>query len=73
MTRKAVIICPGRGTYNKNELGVLKRLHADKAALFDHFDALRKERNQTKPLSPSWMRLRRFEVPCICAAITRPG
>jgi [acyl-carrier-protein] S-malonyltransferase len=41
MTRTAVLICPGRGTYNKPELGYLHRHHADKAALFAGFDAAR--------------------------------
>ena len=41
MTRKAVLICPGRGTYNKPELGYLHRHHGDKAALFAGFDAQR--------------------------------
>ncbi|KIC09388.1 acyl carrier protein [Leisingera sp. ANG-M1] len=42
MTRTAVLICPGRGTYNKAELGYLHRFHADKAALFADFDAQRR-------------------------------
>ncbi|KIC13699.1 acyl carrier protein [Leisingera sp. ANG-Vp] len=46
MTRTAVLICPGRGTYNKAELGYLHRFHADKAALFAGFDAQRKEAGQ---------------------------
>ncbi|WP_323777161.1 ACP S-malonyltransferase [Leisingera sp.] len=41
MTRTAVLICPGRGTYNKAELGYLHRHHADKAALLAGFDAQR--------------------------------
>ncbi|MFT5313562.1 MAG: hypothetical protein ACI8Z9_002055, partial [Paraglaciecola sp.] len=28
--QRAVVICPGRGTYNKDELGYLQHLHADK-------------------------------------------
>lgn len=40
MTR-AVVICPGRGTYNKTELGSLSRLNADKANLFAGFDLQR--------------------------------
>ena len=31
--QRVVVICPGRGTYNKEELGYLKRLHADKVEL----------------------------------------
>lgn len=38
--RTAVVICPGRGTYNKAELGVLGRHFRDKA-LMGHFDARR--------------------------------
>ena len=42
MTRQtAVVICPGRGTYNKPELGYLARHHADKAAVFARFDTER--------------------------------
>ena len=42
MTRQtAVVICPGRGTYNKAELGYLARHHADKAALLSRFDTER--------------------------------
>jgi len=39
--KRAVIVCPGRGTYNKPELGSLSRLHPDKTALFDAFDKAR--------------------------------
>ncbi|UWQ83327.1 ACP S-malonyltransferase [Leisingera caerulea] len=46
MTRTAVLICPGRGTYNKAELGYLHRYHADKAALFAGFDAQRRDAGQ---------------------------
>ena len=42
----ALVICPGRGTYGKAELGYLKRLHADKGALLDTVDAIRAERGQ---------------------------
>jgi [acyl-carrier-protein] S-malonyltransferase len=42
----ALVICPGRGTYGKAELGYLGRFHADKAALIDGFDRLRAERGQ---------------------------
>ena len=41
MTRKtAVVICPGRGTYNATELGYLSR-HFPDAGLLSRFDALR--------------------------------
>lgn len=38
---KAVVICPGRGTYTKAELGYLARHHSAKKALFQPFDAHR--------------------------------
>lgn len=44
--RRAVVICPGRGTYNKPELGSLMRLNPDKTALFEGFDAIRRANNQ---------------------------
>lgn len=47
MTRTAAVICPGRGTYNKDELGYLRRHHADKKDLFADFDAIRAETGQT--------------------------
>ncbi|MEM9335656.1 MAG: ACP S-malonyltransferase [Pseudomonadota bacterium] len=46
MSRTAVIVCPGRGTYNKTELGYLARHHADKQALFAGFDDLRAAQGQ---------------------------
>jgi acyl transferase domain-containing protein len=46
MTAKtAVVICPGRGTYNATELGTLKR-HFPDAALLDRFDRVRTENGQ---------------------------
>jgi len=42
----ALVICPGRGTYGKAELGYLKRLHGDKAELIGRFDRLRAGRGQ---------------------------
>ena len=42
----ALVICPGRGTYGKAELGYLKRFHADKAGLVETFDRLRSGRGQ---------------------------
>lgn len=41
MTKTAVLICPGRGTYNKEELGYLARHHSNKSDLFADFDAIR--------------------------------
>lgn len=42
----ALVICPGRGSYGKAELGYLKRLHADKTALIEIVDQMRAERGQ---------------------------
>ena len=42
----SLVICPGRGTYGKAELGYLRRFHADKGALVATFDRLRAERGQ---------------------------
>jgi acyl transferase domain-containing protein len=42
----AVVICPGRGTYTKAELGYLARHHGKKAALFERFDARRRALGQ---------------------------
>ncbi|HEY0113972.1 MAG TPA: ACP S-malonyltransferase [Allosphingosinicella sp.] len=45
--REAVlVVCPGRGTYGKAELGYLKRHHSDKAELIASFDRVRSERGQ---------------------------
>ncbi|WP_375551613.1 ACP S-malonyltransferase [Rhodophyticola porphyridii] len=46
MTRRAVLVCPGRGTYNKAELGYLARHHGDKVGLLARFDAIRAEAGQ---------------------------
>ncbi|WP_170410060.1 ACP S-malonyltransferase [Ruegeria atlantica] len=46
MTRTAVVICPGRGTYNKPELGYLHRHHAQRTEMFQSFDAIRAEAGQ---------------------------
>ncbi len=42
----AVVVAPGRGTYNKPELGYLTRHHADKPAMFAQFDAFRAQTGQ---------------------------
>jgi [acyl-carrier-protein] S-malonyltransferase len=47
--KTAVVICPGRGTYNKAELGYLKR-HFPDAALLREFDERRRQAGQ-EPLS----------------------
>lgn len=44
--QKALVVCPGRGTYGKAELGYLKRFHSDKAELIGGFDRLRSGRGQ---------------------------
>ncbi len=41
MKQRVVLICPGRGTYGRDQLGYLKRHHADKAALLNVIDAHR--------------------------------
>ena len=46
MAEAALIVCPGRGTYGKAELGYLKRFHADKAELIGSFDGVRSARGQ---------------------------
>ncbi len=43
--RKAVVVCPGRGTYNKTELGYLQR-HFPDAALLRAFDGERRAAGQ---------------------------
>lgn len=50
MSRTAVVICPGRGTYNKPEHGYLKRHHSDKSALWAAFDKQRIAAGQ-KPIT----------------------
>ena len=50
MKQTAVIIAPGRGTYNKPELGYLACHHADKAALIAEFDEFRRVKGQ-KPVT----------------------
>jgi malonyl CoA-acyl carrier protein transacylase len=42
----ALVICPGRGTYGKAELGYLRRHHASQGDLIAAFDRLRAERGQ---------------------------
>ena len=47
MKQKAVIVCPGRGTYNKAELGYLARHHARKWQTLDLFETERLAAGQT--------------------------
>jgi [acyl-carrier-protein] S-malonyltransferase len=42
----ALVICPGRGTYGKAELGYLHRLHGAQTELLATVDRLREERGQ---------------------------
>jgi acyl transferase domain-containing protein len=42
----ALVVCPGRGTYNAPELGYLARHHAGQTALLDMIDAERQRRGQ---------------------------
>jgi len=44
--KRAVVICPGRGTYNKEELGYLKRLHGDKTEVVELIDDYRSAKQQ---------------------------
>jgi acyl transferase domain-containing protein len=44
--QKALVVCPGRGTYGKAELGYLKRFHAKNGDLVTSFDRIRSERGQ---------------------------
>ena len=44
--QSALIVCPGRGTYGKAELGYLKRFHANRGDLVTSFDRLRADRGQ---------------------------
>ncbi len=51
MTKKtAVVVCPGRGTYNGDELGYLARHHSDKRAFIDMIDRVRADAGQ-EPIS----------------------
>ena len=46
--QRAVVICPGRGTYNKEELGYLQRLHGDKTEIVSLIDDYRESQGQIK-------------------------
>ncbi len=45
--KRAVVVCPGRGTYNKPELGYLGRHHHEKTQLLNTIDANRLVNQQT--------------------------
>ncbi|MEO9968419.1 MAG: ACP S-malonyltransferase [Hyphomonadaceae bacterium] len=44
--KQALVICPGRGTYNKPELGYLTRHHSHRSEMLDIFEQERKTRSQ---------------------------
>ncbi len=44
--QRAIVVCPGRGTYNAAELGYLNRFHGDKSAFVADMDAVRAEAGQ---------------------------
>lgn len=46
MAESVLVVCPGRGTYGKAELGYLKRFHAKNGDLVTSFDRIRSERGQ---------------------------
>ncbi|MBE1285197.1 MAG: ACP S-malonyltransferase [Rhodobacteraceae bacterium] len=46
MKQTAVVVAPGRGTYNRTELGYFAQHHADKSDLLAQFDAFRVARGQ---------------------------
>ncbi|WP_428608624.1 malonyl CoA-ACP transacylase [Sedimenticola sp.] len=46
MKQTAVVICPGRGSYSRDELGYLARYHTDKRELLDAVDDYRRQRDQ---------------------------
>jgi len=51
MTRQtALVICPGRGSYQASELGYLQKHHQNQTDFIDQLDALRRNNNQT-PIS----------------------
>lgn len=47
MKKTALVIAPGRGTYNKAELGYLNRYHSNKQELFSRLDGYREKLGQT--------------------------
>ncbi|MGI9388815.1 MAG: ACP S-malonyltransferase [Boseongicola sp.] len=46
MKQTAVVVAPGRGTYNKTELGYLARHHKGRTDLLDRFDDFRRSAGQ---------------------------
>ncbi len=46
MKQKALVICPGRGTYNKDELGYLQRHHPKPGVFIQGLDEYRRQEGQ---------------------------
>ena len=46
MKKRALVVCPGRGTYNASELGYLQKHHAARAEVVGVVDAVRAEKGQ---------------------------
>ena len=46
MKQTAIVVAPGRGTYNREELGYLARHHSDRADLIGRFDTYRRAQGQ---------------------------
>jgi [acyl-carrier-protein] S-malonyltransferase len=46
MKQTAVVVAPGRGTYNRGELGYFARLQLDNAAMLGEVDAYRESLGQ---------------------------
>ncbi len=46
MKKRALVVCPGRGTYNAAELGYLRRYHATRPDIVATVDAVRKANGQ---------------------------
>ena len=44
--RRAIVICPGRGTYNREQLGYLHAVHGDRMDALSRWDALRRRAGQ---------------------------
>lgn len=45
--QRVVVVCPGRGTYNKDELGYFRRYHSDKGHILEVIDSWRQQQGQT--------------------------
>lgn len=45
--KRALVVCPGRGSYNKEEMGYFARYHHDKQSLMARFDQYRKQQGST--------------------------